>query len=92
VPEFESAGWWQKPAAEMRCVECVKCGETKELPKFDVGQKGIGGWCTLCQRKETEKRAQLEWRNQKIPRGMRLTSADPRYASRDDDKQGATRS
>ena len=24
VPEFESAGWWQKQAAEMRCVECVK--------------------------------------------------------------------
>ena len=43
VPEFESAGWWQKPAAEMQCVECVNCGETKKLPKFDVGQKDIGG-------------------------------------------------
>ena len=60
VPEFESAGWWQKLAAEMQCVEYVKCGETKELPKFDVGQKGIGGWCTFCQRKKTEKRAQLD--------------------------------
>lgn len=42
---------------------------------------------TLCQRKETEERAQLEWRNQVIPRGMRFTNADPRYASKDDDKQ-----
>ena len=37
APEFESAGWWQNPAAGMQCVEYVKCGETKELPKFDVG-------------------------------------------------------
>ena len=43
VPEFENAEWWQKPVAEMQYVECGKCGETKELPKFSRGQKGIGG-------------------------------------------------
>ena len=37
VPEFESAGWWKKSVADMQCVGCVRCGETKELPKFDVG-------------------------------------------------------
>ena len=37
MPEFESAGWWQKPGKAMRCVECGKCGETKELLKFNMG-------------------------------------------------------
>ena len=30
----------------------------------------------------------MEWRHQKIPLGMRFTNTDPRYAGRDDDKQG----
>ena len=65
-----------------------KVRREQRTAKFDVGQKDIGGWCTLCQHKETEERVQLEWRNQEIPRGMRFTNADPRYAGRDDNTQG----
>ena len=73
----------------MQCVECAKCGETKELLEFSTDQKVIGGWCTRCQCKGTRKKAQLDRRNQKIPLGMRFTNADPRYAGRDDNKQGS---
>jgi len=32
-PEFESAGWWQKPTLSARCKQCAQCRVIKELDK-----------------------------------------------------------
>ena len=32
-PEFDSAGWWQKPTRRARCKQCAQCRVVKELDK-----------------------------------------------------------
>jgi len=48
-PEFESAGWWQKPTRRAKCKQCAQCEVVKEFGKdFHKTQ-----WQVLCvQRKD----------------------------------------
>ena len=32
-PEFENAGWWQKPTRQAWCKQCARCGIVKECGK-----------------------------------------------------------
>ena len=32
-PEFDSAGWWQKPTRRAWCKQCARCGIVKEYGK-----------------------------------------------------------
>jgi len=32
-PEFEIAGWWQKPTRQAWCKQCARCGIVKEYGK-----------------------------------------------------------
>jgi len=48
-PEFESAGWWQKPTRRAWCKQCARCGIVKEYGKdFRKMQLGRGGECLAC--------------------------------------------
>jgi len=48
-PEFESAGWWQKPTRRAKCKQCAQCGVVKEFGKdFHKMQLGRGGRCLVC--------------------------------------------
>jgi len=48
-PEFESAGWWQKPTRPAWCKQCARCGIVKEYGKdFHKMQLGRGGECLAC--------------------------------------------
>jgi len=48
-PEFESAGWWQKPTRRARCKQCAQCGIVKEYGKdFLKMQLGRGCKCLAC--------------------------------------------
>jgi len=43
-PEFESAGWWQKPTHRSKFKQCTQCGVVKEFGKhFHKMQLGRGG-------------------------------------------------
>jgi len=84
-PEFESAGWWQKPTRRAWCKQCARCGIVKEFGEdFHKMQLGRGGECLAC-------KGGSRMTNQKSQQpliGMIFTNADPRYAGRLDDKQG----
>ena len=54
--------------------------------EFSKSQKGLGGWCARCD--NNRKMKQLERNHQGTLLGMRFTNTGPRYAGRDDDKQG----
>jgi len=44
LPDFESAGWWQKPTRRVKCKQCAHCGDVKEFGKgFYKTQLGRGG-------------------------------------------------
>jgi hypothetical protein len=48
-PEFESAGWWQKPTRRAKCKQCAQCGVVKEFGKdFHKTQLCRGGRCLAC--------------------------------------------
>jgi len=48
-PEFENAGWWQKPTRRAWCKQCARCGIVKEFGKnFHKMQQGRGGECLAC--------------------------------------------
>jgi len=48
-PEFENAGWWQKPTCRAWCKQCARCGIVKEFGKdFHPMQLGQGGECLAC--------------------------------------------
>jgi len=84
-PEFESAGWWQKPTRRAWCKQCARCRIVKEYGKdFHKMQLGRGGECLACKggSRTTNQTPQQPWI------GMIFTNADPRYAGRLDDKQG----
>ena len=84
-PEFESAGWWQKPTRRAWCQQCVRCGIVKEYCKdFHQMQLGRGGECFTC-----KGGSRTTNQNPQQPLiGMIFTNVDPRYAGRLDDKQG----
>jgi len=80
-PEFESAGWWQKPTRRARCKQCARCGIVKEFGKdFHKMQLGRGA-CKGGSRTTNQ--------NPQQPLiGMIFTNADPRYTGSLGDKQG----
>jgi len=84
-PEFESAGWWQKPTRRAWCKQCARCRIVKEYGKdFHKMQLGRGGECLTCKGGNRTTN-----RNPQQPLiGMIFTNADLRYAGRLDDKQG----
>jgi len=85
-PEFESAGWWQKPTRRAWCKQCARCGIVKEFGKdFHKMQLGRGGECLAC--KDGNRMTNQNPQQPLI--GMIFTNADPRYAGRLDDKQGS---
>ena len=48
-PDFESAGWWQKPTRQTWCKQCARCGILKEFGKdFHKMQLGRGGEFLAC--------------------------------------------
>jgi len=48
-PEFQSAGWWQKPTRQAWRKQCTRCGIVKEHGKdFHTMQLGRGGECLAC--------------------------------------------
>ena len=83
-PEFEGAGWWQKPTRRAWCKQCARCGIVKEFDKdFHKMQLSRGGECLAC-----KGGSQTTNQNPQQPFvGMIFTSADPRYAGRLDGKQ-----
>jgi len=87
-PEFENAGWWQKPTDRPKCKQCAQCGVVKKFGKdFHKTQLGRSGRCLAC--KGGIRTTNLSPQQPLI--GMIFTNADPtrRYASRFDDKQGS---
>jgi len=84
-PEFESAGWWQKPTCRAWCKQCARCGIVKEYGKdFHKMQLGQGGECLACKGWSLTTN-----QNPQQPLiGMIFTNADPRYDGRLDEKQG----
>jgi len=84
-PEFESAGWWQKPTRPAWCKQWARCGIVKEYGKdFHKMQLGLGGACLAC-----KGGSRTTNQNPQQPLiGMIFTNSDPRYASRLNDKQG----
>jgi len=83
-PEFESAGWWQKPTRRAKCKQCAQCEAVKEFGKdFHKMQLVRGGKCLAC--KGGRRMTYLKPQQPLI--GMICTNADPRYAGRFDDKQ-----
>ena len=84
-PEFESAGWWQKPTRRAWCKQRAWCGIVKEFGKdFHKMQLGRGCECLAC-----KGGSRTTNQNPQQPLiGMIFTNADPRYAGRLDDKQG----
>jgi len=85
-PEFESAGWWQKPTRRAKCKQHAQCGVVKEFGKsFHNTQLCRGGRCLACKGRIRT----TNLKPQKPPIGMIFTNADPRYADRFDDKQSA---
>jgi len=84
-PEFESAGWWQKPTRRAKCKQCARCGIVKEFGKhLHKMQLGRGGEYLAC-----KGGSQTTNQNpQQLLIGIIFTHADPRYAGRLDDKQG----
>jgi len=84
-PEFESAGWWQKPTHGARCKQCEQCGVVKEFGKdFHKMQLGRGGKCLAY---KGGSRTTSQTPHQPLI-GMIFTNANPRYAGRLNDKQG----
>jgi len=85
VPEFEDAGWWQKPTRRAWCKQCAQCGTVMEFDKdFHKMQRGQGGRCLAC-----KGRIQTTTQTSQQPLiSIIFTNADPRYAGRLDDKQG----
>jgi len=84
-PEFESAGWWQKPTRRAWCKQCARCGIVKEFGKdFHKMQLGRGGECLAC--KGGSRTTNLKPQQPFI--SMIFNNADPRYAGRLDNKQG----
>jgi len=84
-PEFESAGWWQKPTRQAWRKQCARCGIVKEFGQdFHKMQLGRGGKCLAC---KGGSRATNQNPQQPLI-SMICTNADPRYAGRSDDKQG----
>jgi len=84
-PEFNSAGWWQKPTCRAWCKQCARCGIVKEFGKdFHSMQLGRWGKCLAC--KVGSRTMNLKPQQPLI--GMIFNHADPRYAGRLDDKQG----
>jgi len=84
-PEFESAGWWQKPTSRSWCKQCARCWIVKEYGKdFHKMQLGRGGECLACKGGSRT----TNQNPQQLLIGMIFTNADPRYAGRLDDKQG----
>jgi len=50
-PEFESAGWWQKPTRRAWCKQCARCGIIKEYGKdFHKMQRGRGEGTSRAER------------------------------------------
>jgi len=85
-PEFENAGWWQKPTRRAKCKQCAQCGVVKEFGKdFHKTQLGRSGRCLAC--KGGIRTTNLNPQQPLI--GMIFTNADPRYAGRFDDKQSS---
>jgi len=85
-PEFESAGWWQKPTRQAWCKQCARCGIIKEFGKDSYKmQLGRGGECLAC---KGGSRTTNQTPQQPLI-CMIFTNADPRYAGRLDDKQGS---
>jgi len=84
-PEFDSAGWWQKPTRRAWCKQCARCGIVKEFGKdFHNMQLGRGGECLAC-----KGGSRTTNQNPQQPLiGMIFTNADSRYAGRLDNKQG----
>jgi len=84
-PEFESAGWWQKPTRRAKCKQCAQCGVVMEFGKdFHNTQLGRGGRCIAYKGRIRT----TNLRPQQPLIGMIFTNADSRYADRLDDKQG----
>jgi len=84
-PEFETAGWWQKPTRRAWCKQCARCEIVKEFgTDFHKMQLGQGAECLAC--KGGSRTTNLKPQQPLI--GMISTNADPRYAGRLDDKQG----
>ena len=84
-PEFENAGWWQKPTHGARCKQCEQCGVVKEFGKdFHKMQLGRGGKCLAY---KGGSRTTSQTPHQPLI-GMIFTNANPRYAGRLNDKQG----
>jgi len=84
-PEFESAGWWQKPTRRAWCKQCARCGIVKEFGKdFHKMQLGRGGECLAC---KGGSRTTNQNPHQPLI-GMIFSNTDPRYAGRLDNKQG----
>jgi len=84
-PEFESAGWWQKPTRRVWYKQCARCGIVKNFGKdFHKMQLGRGGECSAF-----EGGSRTTNQNpQQLLIGMIFTNADPKYACRLDNKQG----
>ena len=84
-PDFEIAGWWQKPTRRAKCKKCAQCGVVKEFGKnFHKTQLGRGGRFLAC-------KGGIRTTNPKPQQpliGMIFTTADPRFAGRLDDKHG----
>jgi len=74
LPEFESAGWWQRPHTRGRCTQC-KCSLV-ENPSFRSSK------CHGCE-KQMKTKSSLKRLD-----GIVFTNADPRYAGKLDDPQG----
>ena len=84
-PEFESAGWWQKPTRRTWCKQCARCEIVKEFHKdFHEMQLGRGGKCLACKGGSQ----MMNSTPQQPLIGIIFTNVDPRYAGRLDDKQG----
>ena len=50
-PEYESAGWWQKPTRRVGCTQCTQCEVVKEFVRdFHAKQLGRGGKYISCKR------------------------------------------
>ena len=84
-PEFESAGWQQKPTRRANCKQCAQCRVVKEFGKdFHKTQLGRGGRCLVS--KGGIRTTNLKPQQPLI--SMIFTKTDRRYAGILDDKQG----
>ena len=84
--EFGDKGWWYAPTREGQLVQCTGCRELWHVDQFAEERGRRQARCEQCMQKAVKKR-KVEAKKA-ARKGVVCMTADPRYASREDERSG----